>query len=631
MRAGILCFFWSFVLCTFAQDRFTAIANRLEAAVVDHPGLDGTVELSVSGTPVTEFVRALGASHDLNLTVDPSVKGEVVNNFSNARVLDVLLYLCRNYDLEVELIGNSIISLVPYRPPPPPPPVPAPIRQMVVNYRADSGLIDLDLRRDTLDAVARAISSTTGTNVVLAPGLEERPVSIFLRRASLSVALNKLAYANGLLVEHAKDGTYQLYAASVAPPGHPSAAASKGGLPSGTLMDGLELDVEGGKWLTIDANGASAERIIKEASSALHKQYFLYDDMDQPSTLHLVHATYEELLTALLRGSPYAYSLNDSVYLIGKRDLEGLRRTEMIRLKNRPVKDMAQVIPEALKKDVSISEFGELNALILSGDDLRILEIGEFLRTIDQTVPLVMIEVMIVDVNRNRTLSTGLKAGLGGGPNESGGTVLPGVNYNMTSTTLNSLINSFNGYGVFNLGNVMPGFYLSIQALETDGLLKLRSTPQLSTLNGHEATMSIGQTQYYLEEQSSLIGTQNPTLTTTQNYKPVKADLSLKITPQVSSEDMVTLDIEVVQSNFTTRISETAPPGSVERKFSSIVRARDKDMIVLGGLEETQNSKSGSGLPFLSRIPVLKWFFGSRTSTSSKTKLTLFIRPTILY
>ncbi|MBK6882014.1 MAG: hypothetical protein IPH05_03525 [Flavobacteriales bacterium] len=134
-------------------------------------------------------------------------------------------------------------------------------------------------------------------------------------------------------------------------------------------------------------------------------------------------------------------------------------------------------------------------------------------------------------------------------------------------------------------------------------MLKLRSTPQLSTLNGHEATMSIGQTEYYLEVRNDLIGTQNPTVTTSQTYKPIKADLSLRIPPIVSSEDMVTLEIEVNQSSFTSRIAATAPPGSVERKFSSIVRAANKDMIILGGLEEKENSKSGSGVPFLSASP----------------------------
>ncbi len=88
------------------QGRFTSLMNSLEAAIVDQPGLDGTVELSVSGTPVTEFVRGLGVTHQLNITIDPAVKGEVVNNFTDARVVDVLMFLCKRYDLDVEFIGS---------------------------------------------------------------------------------------------------------------------------------------------------------------------------------------------------------------------------------------------------------------------------------------------------------------------------------------------------------------------------------------------------------------------------------------------------------------------------------------------------------------------------------------------
>lgn len=220
--------------------------------------------------------------------------------------------------------------------------------------------------------------------------------------------------------------------------------------------------------------------------------------------------------------------------------------------------------------------------------------------------------------------------GVGDPPEQSGGTILPGIDYTLNAGTINDLIQSFNGFGLFNLGNVTPSFYVGIRALEADGVLRMRSTPQLSTLNGHEATLSIGETEFYLEVRNDLIGTQNPTVSTSQIYKPINADLSLRILPMVSSDDLVTLEIEVNQSNFTQRIAATAPPGSVERKFSSIVRVRDRDMIVLGGLEEKENSRSGNGLPLLSRIPVLKWIFGNRTSKRGRSKLTIFIRPTII-
>lgn len=624
------------LLCLFAtglcaQDRFARIAQQLEAAVVDHPGLDGDVELSVSGTPVTEFVRGLGVTHQLNITIDPVVKGEVVNNFSNARVLDVLMFLCKRYDLDIEFIG-TIIALKPYVPEKPLPEPPKPPREPTISYHADSATLDLDLRNDTLENVVRAISRAAGVNVVLAPGIGAKPVTVFLQRAPIASALEKLAFANGLLVDRSKDGTFQLRAEqeTTTKSGEKGTRGNNG---AGTVAPtgDLELTVNDSGLLSVDARNTPMERIVQEACTALGHDYFLYDALAVNATLHLTRVTLNELLVHLLKGTEFAHQVSNGVHLIGKRDLEGLRRTELVRLHHRPVKDVLAAIPEGIKKNVTLAEFIELNGIVLSGDALRMEEIKAFLRSVDQVVPVVMIEVMIVDVNRSRTLNTGLKAGLGGGPANSGGTILPGVEYNMNSTTLNDLINSFNGFGVFNLGNVTPGFYLSLQALETDGALKLRSTPQLSTLNGHEATLSIGQTEYYLEIRNDLIGTQNPTVTTSQIYKPIKADLSLKIMPVVSSEDMVTLEVEVSQSNFTSRIAQTAPPGSVERKFSSIIRAANKDMIILGGLEEKETSKSGSGLPFLSRIPVIKWLFGSRSAKSRKSKLTVFIRPTIIY
>ena len=627
MRAVITLITALFVLHTQAQDRFSAIAITLEAASIDQPGLDGSVELSVSGTPVSEFVRALGLTHSLNISVDPTVRGEVTNTFSNARVSDVLLHLCKQFDLDLELIG-SIIALKPYKPPSAPA-VQRTAREPVITYDADSGRIDLDLEKDTLATVAKAISLASKSNVVLAPGLETRTVSIFVKGAPLPNAMLQLAFANGLVSERQRDGTFLL---TLAPADPPQKAGTRSSGTAQTANDGqLDLKVLDNGNLSIDARACGVSTIIEQASHALGRSFFIYDQIDKAVTLRLEAVSYIDLLNRLLQGTDHTHKFEGGAYLIGKRDLEGLRHTELLRLHHRPVKNVLSAIPEGIKKNVTLTEFMELNGIVASGDALRIDEVKAFLRSVDQVVPVVMIEVMIVDVNRSRTMSAGIKAGLGGGPANSGGALLPGVDYSMNSSTINSLINSFNGFGIFNLGNVASGFYLSIQALETDGALRLRSTPQLSTLNGHEATLSIGQTEFYLEVQNNVIGTQNPTITTSQIYKPIKADLSLKILPVVSSEDMVTLEIEVNQSNFTTRIADTAPPGSVERKFSSIVRAANKDMIILGGLEEKETSRSGSGLPFISRVPVLKWFFGSRTNKNRRSKLTIFIRPTIIY
>jgi type IV pilus assembly protein PilQ len=111
----------------------------------------------------------------------------------------------------------------------------------------------------------------------------------------------------------------------------------------------------------------------------------------------------------------------------------------------------------------------------------------------------------------------------------------------------------------------------------------------------------------------------------------VSADLSVVINPIVSGDEQITLDVHVKQSSFTEKIAPTAPPGTVTRDFQSLIRVKNEEMILLGGLEENSMNDSGTGTPLLSRIPVIKWLFSSRNKTKKKSKLTIFIKPTVVY
>ena len=153
----------------------------------------------------------------------------------------------------------------------------------------------------------------------------------------------------------------------------------------------------------------------------------------------------------------------------------------------------------------------------------------------------------------------------------------------------------------------------------------------MSALNGKEATFTNGSEEFYLIEQVNTIGTQNPQLERTQNWKSVKASLDIKITPSVSLNGEVTLIVAFSQTSFTGRIAPTAPPGVADRSLTSTVRVRDGDMVLLGGLEQISKNDSGSGVPFLSRVPIIKWFFSSRSKSKNDSKLHVFIKPTVLY
>mgnify|MGYP001952553553 CR=1 FL=1 len=99
----------------------------------------------------------------------------------------------------------------------------------------------------------------------------------------------------------------------------------------------------------------------------------------------------------------------------------------------------------------------------------------------------------------------------------------------------------------------------------------------------------------------------------------------------VAGDDQVTLDITVSQSDFEGEAAPGAPRGTVQREFTSMIRVKDQEMILLGGLEDSSISESGRGIPFLSRIPIIKWFFSSRSKEKKRSRLNIFIKPTVIY
>lgn len=290
------------------------------------------------------------------------------------------------------------------------------------------------------------------------------------------------------------------------------------------------------------------------------------------------------------------------------------------------------IFPKDILQGLDVKIDTELNSFIVSGPSENISRFESFIKYIDKPVPVVLIEVMLLEVNRSAVVETGISAGIGNKPVTTTGTLFPTADVTLGAQTINKIINNFDGFGSLNIGNVVPNFYLSLKALESNGSINIRSTPRLSTLNGHRAFLSIGETTYYVVTNQNFYGSQIPQTSEIKNYQPIDAELSLTLKPLVSGDGQITMDIKVIQSSFNgQKVDKDAPPGINSREFTSIIRVKDQDLIVLGGLEEKVKNDTGSGVPLLSRIPVIKWLFSSRKREDSKKKLTVLIRPTVFY
>jgi type IV pilus assembly protein PilQ len=392
-----------------------------------------------------------------------------------------------------------------------------------------------------------------------------------------------------------------------------------------------KVDSNGNVLLDLIANDVGISELIKEVSIELGYNYFLFAEPQGNTSLKLVDASYDDFLFQILRGSQFTYEKDKDIYIIGERKLEGLRTSKVIQLKYRSVKDIETFIPSYFAEGVEIKPFIELNAIIVSGSALNIKEIETFLGEIDRSVPVVTIELIILDVQYSRLTELGIQAGIADEPVTSSGQIYPDVNFQFGGGAINNLLGLIENQGTVNLGRVQPNFYVNLRAVEDQGYVKVRSKPRLSTLNGQKATLSIGETRYYRIQQADTRGAENPVTIQTERFEAAEANFSIEIEPFISGNEQVTLGIVVDQSDFLGQASLDAPPSTVSRKFESTIRIKNEEMIVLGGLETKGYQDTGTGVPFLARVPVIKWFFSNRTQGRDKSKLLIFVKPTVIY
>src|SRR5690606_18474218 len=149
---------------------------------------------------------------------------------------------------------------------------------------------------------------------------------------------------------------------------------------------------------------------------------------------------------------------------------------------------LLDLIPTEIQGSLDIKVDNELNSFYVIGASTEIERFKAFVSNIDKPVPVVLIEVMIIEVSRNNTLEAGVSWGIGEEPVQTQGGIFPETNLTLGAQTINKIIGGFDDFGGFNLGKVVPNFFATIKAMESNGDLKIRSTPKLATLNGHRAT-----------------------------------------------------------------------------------------------------------------------------------------------
>ncbi len=195
--------------------------------------------------------------------------------------------------------------------------------------------------------------------------------------------------------------------------------------------------------------------------------------------------------------------------------------------------------------------------------------------------------------------------------------MLPGLNVGAVKGTF-----TYDGRQFLNIGALL-------HALQSDGDVNVLSTPNILTSDNQKAEIMVGENVPFKTGQSQNAATGGSSILTTIERKDV--GISLKITPQITSEDNVRLEIYQEISNVVESATPNADgPTTSKRSASTTVVIKDRETMIIGGLIRDNVTTSERKVPFLGDIPLLGWLFKYKSTRVEKVNLMIFITPYII-
>jgi type IV pilus assembly protein PilQ len=430
-----------------------------------------------------------------------------------------------------------------------------------------------------------------------------------------------------------------------------------------------------GERLTLNFQDIDVRSVLQLLADTSGQNIVVSDSVTGSLTLRLQNVPWDQALDIVLRTKGLDKRRQDNVIIIGptaelasrekaelaaRREVQDLSptHTEFMQVNYAKVSDLQKLIKAAGGKDSMLSARGTLsidertNTLLVQDTSDKLSEIRRLVQTLDVPVKQVLIEARIVIVSDTFERDLGARFGV--------------TNYQTGNNKQNLLSLTGNGVGVdtmtqsgiTNLGTTgvvtpvqtpildnryqvnLPAAHtngsigigllagstivdLELSAAQNEGKSETISSPRVITANQKQATIMQGVEIPYQESASS-------GATTTQFKNAV---LSLKVTPLITPDNRVILDLDVADDSVGQNVT-SATGGSVPsidtREIITQVLVNDGQTVVLGGILDTTKSHSANKVPWLGDIPVLGNLFKTTTNINNKTELLIFITPKIL-
>ena len=414
--------------------------------------------------------------------------------------------------------------------------------------------------------------------------------------------------------------------------------------PTALFADKIEEMVEGGeKLFTVEVRDAEIQDVLRALAQQRGLNIIIGKGVQGKVTLSFSNIHFKDALESILRAHDLGYSLKSNVLWIGMKgdlsvvgdELEEIE-IEVITLSYADPGTIEGQLAGILSKKGTVRADLRTNSIIIRDFKRNLDEAKLVIKSLDRQSTQVVIEARIVEANANYARQIGIQWGglYNSGNNSIGGaSVLPnavtGRNFTVDLPAAGQAGTPTGGIGII-VGSLSSKLILDAEltAAERDGKLRIISRPRVTTVNNKAATIHSGLT-FRVKVTQNVTNASGGT-TNSEGLEEIKTGIDLTVTPQISQDGYVHLSINTSKSDPDFSRVVDGIPGISEKSANTNVIVRDGDTIVLGGLLKSSVANQEDSVPFLSKIPLLGWFFKNRSNTTENEELLVFITPTII-
>jgi type II secretory pathway component GspD/PulD (secretin) len=268
--------------------------------------------------------------------------------------------------------------------------------------------------------------------------------------------------------------------------------------------------------------------------------------------------------------------------------------------------------------DIRIVAEENTNSLLVraTAQDWQLVQ--QLLQTIDLRPLQVLIEVTIAEVRRSNDLNVGVSG--------VATRTTPDKTVQQATAKLPSAASARDFVLTLTGGRGTIDFDVAINALQTRGELRVLSLPIIIAQNNKQAVLNVGTRRPFVQVSQSVT---NDPLGRIETIQYLDVGTTLTITPTINADGYVNLQVQQTANSATNEVQFDAPVLST-REATTQVFVRDGQTTVIGGLADNTRDRSRSGIPLLSRIPLLGALFGNTTQNDVTSELFLFLTPHVV-